>query len=232
VITVSQWSVLVDAAAPEGETAETEKVLDAAAELGDMLDGYAPSTAGNERTWSARVVVEADDPRDAIYWVCSTVLEHAHKAGLPDWPLVNLQATRWDVFEAELDQPTFPALVGAQEVTEMLGVSRQRLHELRSSGRFPGPIYQLAATPVWLQSAIESFLEAWDRRPGRPARVVAYDPDEQVTIVDVAERLGVTPQDVIDALDQGRLRSSVTMPSGERRVRLGDVNELGKQGLP
>jgi hypothetical protein len=63
---------------------------------------------------------------------------------------------------------------------KVLGVTRQRLHELRTAGRFPLPLVDLAATPVWLRSTVESFLEHWDRRPGRPKTVqeILGDNDE------------------------------------------------------
>lgn len=49
----------------------------------------------------------------------------------------------------------------------MLSVSKQRLGELRREGRFPEPIAELGATPVWRRSTIEGFMTTWVRSPGR-----------------------------------------------------------------
>jgi hypothetical protein len=70
--------------------------------------------------------------------------------------------------ERELEAPTIPALAGISEVAKVLGVSRQRASELPGSERFPKPVANLAAGPVWLRSTILSFNQRWDRRPGRP----------------------------------------------------------------
>jgi predicted DNA-binding transcriptional regulator AlpA len=59
-------------------------------------------------------------------------------------------------------------ILGTTEVVELLGVSRQRIHELRTAGRFPEPMVELAAGPIWLRSGIEAYLETWSRKAGRP----------------------------------------------------------------
>lgn len=53
-------------------------------------------------------------------------------------------------------------LVGTTEVAEMLGVSRQRVHQLMSSEGFPEP-EMLSAGLIWRRADIE----AWMRRTGR-----------------------------------------------------------------
>lgn len=55
-------------------------------------------------------------------------------------------------------------LVGVTEVKEMLGVSRQRVHQLvRDHEDFPEPIAELASGRIWLRRDIEQ----WARRSGR-----------------------------------------------------------------
>jgi predicted DNA-binding transcriptional regulator AlpA len=69
---------------------------------------------------------------------------------------------------------------GVREVAELLGVSRQRVSELRARPGFPAPVAELASGPVWKVSSLRRFLETWDRRPGRPRKVAAgsaLDPD-------------------------------------------------------
>ena len=76
--------------------------------------------------------------------------------------------------EAELDeelaQPSYPELVGVAEIADILGVSRQRVHELSQRRDFPVPIARLAAGPVWPRPWLNRFVDSWERKPGRPKR--------------------------------------------------------------
>lgn len=83
--------------------------------------------------------------------------------------------------EQELARPTLPVLVGASEAAEILGVSRQRVHQLHHDVQsFPAPLVTVAMGPLWDESAIRAFAEARNRASGRPktsgavnARIVA-----------------------------------------------------------
>jgi hypothetical protein len=99
---------------------------------------------------------------------------YSQKAGLPDWAVVRLEVLSGNDLEAEVGRPQLPKLLGLAEVANTLGVSKQRVGELaREHPDFPQPILRLAATPVFLEAAILSFLERWDRRPGRRRRRAA-----------------------------------------------------------
>jgi len=86
------------------------------------------------------------------------------------WPVIRTEAVEENTFHAQLEVSNFPSILGTTEVTELLGVSRQRLHELRNSRRFPAPAYEVAATPLWIRSTVDSFLAGWERKPGRPVQ--------------------------------------------------------------
>jgi predicted DNA-binding transcriptional regulator AlpA len=58
-------------------------------------------------------------------------------------------------------------LVGAAEVAEILGVSRQRVTQLTSRPDFPAPVAVLAMGKVWTRDAVEAWAEARDKRLGR-----------------------------------------------------------------
>lgn len=64
-------------------------------------------------------------------------------------------------------------LFGVAEIAALLGVSRQRVYELRAKPQFPQPMTELAAGPVWARTEIDAFLAGWERRPGRPKRASA-----------------------------------------------------------
>ena len=75
--------------------------------------------------------------------------------------------------ERRADAPTLPELVGASEVATLLGVTRQRVHQLREHPAFPTPLVEVAMGPLWDARAIEAFARAWSRRPGRPPLAAA-----------------------------------------------------------
>jgi hypothetical protein len=87
--------------------------------------------------------------------------------------VVAIEAMTEDEYERRADAPTLPEMVGASEVGEMLGVSRQRVHQLRENSAFPAPLVEVSMGPLWDARAIEAFAREWDRRPGRPRLQVA-----------------------------------------------------------
>lgn len=74
-------------------------------------------------------------------------------------------------YERRADEPTLPVLVGSSEVAEILGVSRQRVHQLRTHPGFPSPLVEVAMGPLWDERAVEAFARDWARKPGRPSAV-------------------------------------------------------------
>ena len=60
--------------------------------------------------------------------------------------------------------------LGVTELARALGVSRQRVAQLRARHDFPAPAAELAAGPVWKGTTLRRFVKSWDRRPGRPRK--------------------------------------------------------------
>ena len=56
-----------------------------------------------------------------------------------------------------------PELMGVAEIAELLGVSRQRVHQLSKAPEFPAPIAELSAGAIWEREAVET----WARKTGR-----------------------------------------------------------------
>lgn len=163
------WSVLVEAKGPSGDIGADDDVLD---DFLDVLAPLHPSVGGSHCSWTARVSVEAPDPVTAAMEATGAVCSAAGGVGLPAWPLSRVEAVDEDVLATELEEPNIPELLGATEAAALLGVSRQRLHQLRSDGRFPSPLMELAGGPIWMRAAVDAFLESWDRRSGpKPAAV-------------------------------------------------------------
>lgn len=84
---------------------------------------------------------------------------------------IGIEVLTEDDYAARARSSNIPDLVSATEAGEMLGVSRQRIHQLHAEHRgFPSPLYELRTGPLWTATAIESFASEWERKPGRPRR--------------------------------------------------------------
>ena len=82
---------------------------------------------------------------------------------------VGISVVDEEIYEANAFAPTVPEIVSAVEAADILGVSRQRVHQLhRDNLRFPAPLYELRTGPLWTRQAIEWFASVWERKPGRP----------------------------------------------------------------
>lgn len=163
---VTWWSVLVECAAPEGAAPLDPEDNRADALVDAVVEHDGVSTLGADR-YDVRLSIEGDDVLAVGVRARELVWKAVANAGLPEWPVVRLDVMTHGDLELELSRPTLPALAGVTEVADRLGVSRQRLAELRTRPGFPSPFVELAATPVWLVDAIDSWAEGWDRRPGR-----------------------------------------------------------------
>jgi prophage regulatory protein len=53
-----------------------------------------------------------------------------------------------------------PRYVGAHEIRDMLGVSRQRVYQLAGQPGFPKPVATLAQGKVWLTDDIRAWIGA------------------------------------------------------------------------
>lgn len=172
------WSVYVQAAGPADAPPLDEAAVDRFAK---NLSHYSPVVTGasapeQERIWSAQLTVsypmalgDEPEPVQAAKFAVGLVTAAARKAGLPPWPVVKLEVTEWERFDAELDQPNTPDLVGITELAELVGVTRQRASTLARHPGFPEPLAELAAGPVWDLRMVERFVRSWARKPGRPA---------------------------------------------------------------
>lgn len=61
-------------------------------------------------------------------------------------------------------------LMGPAEISDLLGVSRQRVHQLQSTAAFPKPLAHLRCGAIWDAADIEQFARDWPRTPGRPRK--------------------------------------------------------------
>lgn len=64
-------------------------------------------------------------------------------------------------------EPKVPDLVGAVQIAEMAGVSRQRVHAIAKFPNFPPVLLETAAGAMRSRAAVEHFLANWDRSRSR-----------------------------------------------------------------
>lgn len=83
-----------------------------------------------------------------------------------------LQESEW---ERRAESATMPELMSAAEIADELGVSRQRVHQLRDTAAFPAPLVELRGGAVWDAAAVRKFGQEWQRKPGRPAAAGKVD---------------------------------------------------------
>ena len=167
------WSVEVTLSGETGTV--TPEALE---RLETLLASAAATASGRPEEgpgrYGARLSVEADGPEAAIVNALATSRAAAAEAGLPAWPVVQVECMTEEELDRCLDRPAFPALVGVSEIARLLArdatpISRQRASALTSRPDFPRPVVRLAAGPVWTRDSVRNFVESWERKPGRPA---------------------------------------------------------------
>ncbi|MGH2747285.1 MAG: hypothetical protein ACRDKB_05120 [Actinomycetota bacterium] len=147
---------------------EDETTHEKVSELTDLLGEFGAAVSFGPNRYTVRLALEVSPPEAVVSEAINAVTTYADKAGLPNWPFIKIEATEWEQFEQELDEPTFPNIIGVSELAQILDVSRQRASELARAAHFPKPFAGLASGPVWLEPTIRRFVAEWERRPGRP----------------------------------------------------------------
>jgi len=127
---------------------------------------------GPGATFSVRIWA-AGSESDAFAKVASTAIEifdaACEKTGITHKGVARLDILTEPYLERDLQREP-EEYAGVSEVAELMGVSRQRVSEIRARDDFPEPVAELAAGPVWAVSSLRSFVANWPRKPGRPAR--------------------------------------------------------------
>lgn len=142
-----------------------DEALDAMADTADERDITVAARAGGPG-----LVFTAEIDAERVGQVPGWALAIAEReTGEAAW-LVDLRVCTPDVYAADVLRPDTPRLLAATDVAEVLGVSRQRVHQLHGEHpQFPAPYTRLGSGPIWTLPAIERFARVWTRKPGRPA---------------------------------------------------------------
>lgn len=133
--------------------------------LEEALAGVDAAVSAGDDVMHVDLALTAPDPLSAVRQALEQVEQHQDLQRLA---LVGVEALSEQEAQGRLLEPALPELAGGREVAEMLGVSKQRLHQLRGRDDFPEPVVRLAAGPVWLVGSVRAFQQQWSRKPGRP----------------------------------------------------------------
>ena len=172
------WTVTVEGSLPAAEspTGASHGRIDALSRT--LAVAHRGDASRTDRGWVARVQVEPSalirTIENAVAQGRTWVLCAADGVGLSDSEIVRLEAIEGDTFHAQLE---VHELLGAAELSRFLGVTRQRISQLKKSGSLPRPDAQVAATPLWLRQTVNEFLIGWRRTPGPVSACVDVDLD-------------------------------------------------------
>lgn len=163
-MTITQpWTV--HAAYTPAPTADPDQLE----QLGEALEQYDAAVGLTHGAVSVDLTLPAASALDAARRAAAAL----EAAGLPGDRLTQLEAVDGAEARRRHEQPSLPELAGGKEVAELLGVSKQRLHQLLAREDFPDPVLRLASGPAWTVASIRAFERGWSRKPGRPALATA-----------------------------------------------------------
>jgi hypothetical protein len=165
---VTEYSVFVEHELDERiDPDQADAILDALEVVGAR--GSALSVGEH---FGVQLSVSGDWPVGAAEIGFGLVGQAAEKAGLRLGEVRRIDVLTEAALDEQLAEPE-PTYAGVTEVAGLLGVSKQRVSELRTSAAFPAPIAELAAGPVWSVPTLTRFIDTWERKPGRPRKVAA-----------------------------------------------------------
>jgi predicted DNA-binding transcriptional regulator AlpA len=199
---VAKWFLTIEVASPSSdEDVDIEQLAEFPHLLDSYNDNYEATASGGGSRYGVvmKIDQEEDDPRPALRQGLDDFYSARQKCGLPDWSVVRSELLTSDevVLRLALNRPTRLLhevvaaqliedeelqqfrILGAREVTDFLGVTRQRFSQLVGREDFPQPIARLAATPVWLTSGVESYARRRRTAPGRPPASWKVEPMSQ-----------------------------------------------------
>ena len=172
-------------------TSRTDQPVTELEALHDSLADFSPALSYSEdnREVGATLAIDADD-MDAALDIAYAAWDHVWRAaGAGSFRHTEVNICEWELHERRLAESNLPDLVSATEAAEILGVTRQRVHQMISeTPTFPPPLLRLGSGPLWLRATIEAYSKI-PRRAGRP-RLADTPVDELATVArDTREKM-------------------------------------------
>lgn len=208
----------VDRGTRTGGEAQAEAAQVAMSRQREILVGPVVSWGGIGGGPGIRVSVFSGDPVHAANRVLEAFEKAIAEAEAGPRTVVRVDVMSEDYQDRWLaEEPE--QFVGVAEVADILGVSKQRVSELRGGPGFPEPVTELAAGPVWRLSTLQRFVAEWPRRPGRPSKDVSDRVRSELERrAEDAERIAasLTPREreILQAFALGRSTEEVAQEFG------------------
>lgn len=144
-------------------------------ELADLLAGHHGAAAGDLSEATLEFDVDADSPGRAAVCGQEIAEDLLPRVGAHVMALRSVRAMSVAEQERFVASPAVPALVDVAEVARQLGVTKQRVAQLRNRPDFPDPVAELDARPVWTEASVACFVQSWHRRPGRRPKTASVE---------------------------------------------------------
>lgn len=144
---------------------------DFAFDISEHLQDFAAvmSMARDMNSGSVALTIDAND------W--NTALKRGHAAVMDTLRAASIEATTTSIgvqnqeeFDAALNEPVYPQVVGFAEIARLAGVSRQRARQLAEKATFPYPVIKTRQGPLYNIHAVQRWLET--RAMERPSAQV------------------------------------------------------------
>jgi len=207
---VERWPQDGDEADAMGALLEELPLLGA---MGAVVHGRLPEVVG------ARFHVAAAEPEEAVPGALRIFRTAAERAGFILREVEWLEAVTDERLQRELERPIEQdPYLGVTEVARLLGVSRQRVSELRGRPGFPEPVAELASGPIWRGWQLRRFLEEWPRRPGRPRADEELAAACRTLPLEALGRLAPREREVVELVRVGRPIERVAEDLGLKRA--------------
>ncbi|MDP9341157.1 MAG: hypothetical protein M3Q23_03400 [Actinomycetota bacterium] len=160
------YSVHLAAAGPPIEEGMLDRLAD---RLGQFEGaGAAAAWGGLAGGPAVQMSIDAASIEQALSEARALFEKALGEIGIAGAELVEAEVLTEDLLERQLSKEP-EQYVGVSEIADILGVSKQRVSQIRATnGSFPKPVAELAAGPVWTRSSLNHFIESWPRQPGRP----------------------------------------------------------------
>jgi hypothetical protein len=208
------YSVAVRGTSPDASPDVLERVAEVTQEVGGW---EGPIVSAGEGFLGLRATVLAPDPATAVTRMLGLFAQAVRAADIEIVEIYEVEAQTEEYQERHLADQEPESYAGVSEIADMLGVSKQRVGQLRQVEGFPTPVAELAAGPVWRVSTLRRFVEEWPRRPGRPRK------DESSKVVDLEQRLH-------DGVKETRAAGAWTKKAAPRSGATGRFGRSSKTG--
>ena len=168
------WRVTMEFQLADDETA-LEANNPCILRLLELIAAQKVSCYVTNRDYVVAVSIEAGDQVHQLAEASATgralIREALMAARVPWGAVVREESLHVESFGEELVGRGLENLLDSAEVCARLGVSRQRLSQLRQQTWFPTPTTMAGKRPLWRERSIDDFAATWVRRPGRKKSV-------------------------------------------------------------